>query len=100
MHCDRIRQNMFDQKLTPNHWVSVRNSSNMMMAYIKLLLRKTMVGPPEKRHRTIVFAKKSKTSSFDIVVREPLGFGQKWSSEPWFSNRKYMSSKHFLSKTQ
>ena len=43
---------------------------------------------------------KFKTSSFDIVVREPLGFGQKSSSEQWLSNRKYMSLTQFPFKTE
>ena len=33
-------------------------------------------------------------------MREPFFFGQKWSSEPWLSNRKYMSRTHFLPKTE
>ena len=36
----------------------------------------TDVFQAEKRHRTMVLVQKFKTSSFDIVVREPLGLGQ------------------------
>ena len=59
-----------------------------------------MVMAIEKRHRTMVFVKKFKTSSFGIFVREPLGFEEKSSSEQWLSNRKYMSLTWFLSRTE
>ena len=40
-----------------------------------------------------------------LIIAKTIGhgtfcFGQKWSSEPWFSNRKYKSGKHFLSKAE
>ena len=60
----------------------------------------TDVFQAEKQHKTMVLVQKFKTSSFDIVVREPLGFGQKSSSEQWLSNRKYMSLTQFLSRTE
>ena len=59
-----------------------------------------MVGALEKRYRIMVVVQKFKTSSLNIVVREHLGFGEKWSSEPWGSNRKYMSVTDFLSDPQ
>ena len=59
-----------------------------------------MVVAIEKRHRTMVFVKKFKTSSFGSFVREPLGFEEKSSSEQWLSNRKYMSLTWFLSRTE
>ena len=48
-----------------------------------VLLRKHGLFQAEKRYRTMVLVKKFKTSSLDIVVREAMGFGQKWLSEPW-----------------
>ena len=60
----------------------------------------TVVFQAEKQHKTMVLVQKFKTSSFDIVVREPLGFGQKSSSEQWLSNRKYMSLTQFRRETQ
>ena len=65
-----------------------------------LRLARTIGFRTEKRHRTIAFVQKFKTSSFDIVVREPLGFRQKWSSEPWLSHRKHVSNAYFRFKTQ
>ena len=43
---------------------------------------------------------KFKTSSLKSVVREHMGFGQKWLSEPWGPNGKYMSVTEFLSGPQ
>ena len=54
----------------------------------------------EKLHRTMVFVKKFKMSSFGIFVREPLSFAAKSSSEQWLSNRKYMSLTQFLYRTE
>ena len=48
----------------------------------------------------MLFEQKLKTSSFDIVVREPLGFGEKWLSEPWVPKRKDMPLTQFLTRTQ
>ena len=48
----------------------------------------------------MVLVQKFNTSSLDIVVREPLGFGQNSSSELWLSNRKYMSLTQFLSRAE
>ena len=40
------------------------------------------------------------TSSWNIVVREHMGFGQKWLSEPWVLITNYISSKHVLNENQ
>ena len=45
----------------------------------------TVVFQAEKQQKTMELVQKFKTSSFDIVVRESLGFGQKSSSEQWVS---------------
>ena len=45
----------------------------------------------EKRSGTMKVVQKFKTSSLKSVVPEHMGFGQKWLSEPWGPNGKYMS---------
>ena len=51
MHCDRIRQNRFDQKRAPNPSVSLRKHATREDLAKQLFLRKTMVGPAEKATR-------------------------------------------------
>ena len=45
----------------------------------------------------MTLVQKFNTSSLDIVVREPMGFEGKWSSEARGSDRKYMMVTEFLS---